>query len=94
MIKIYNEKSYDVDKILGRENGGVSDDILRSVKEILEDVRFNKDKALFAYTEKFDKVKLDSLLVSNEEIKEKAYNESIPEFIRFNIVESEVRNVL
>ena len=31
---------------------------------------------------------------SNEEIKEKAYNESIPEFIRFNIVESEVRNVL
>ena len=31
---------------------------------------------------------------SNEEIKEKAYNESIPEFVRFNIVENEVRNVL
>ena len=27
-------------------------------------------------------------------IKEKAVNESIPEFIRFNIVESEVRNVI
>ena len=79
MIKIYNEKSYDVDKILGRENGGVSDDILRSVKEILEDVRLNKDKALFAYTEKFDKVKLESLEVSSEEI-EKAFAEVDEDF--------------
>ena len=30
----------------------------------------------------------------NMEIKERAYNQSIPEFIRFNIVESEVQNVL
>ena len=27
-------------------------------------------------------------------LKEKAYNDSIPEFIRFNIVENEVRDVL
>ena len=31
---------------------------------------------------------------NNDEIKEKAYNESIPEFARFNIVENDVRNVL
>lgn len=30
----------------------------------------------------------------NEGIKKQAYRESIPEFIRFNIVESEVRNVI
>lgn len=30
----------------------------------------------------------------NEDIKQQAYREAIPEFIRFNIVESEVRNVV
>lgn len=30
----------------------------------------------------------------NDEIKQRSINESIPEFIRFNIVESEVRNVI
>lgn len=30
----------------------------------------------------------------HEEIKEKAYHDSIPEFARFNIIESEVRNVI
>ena len=30
----------------------------------------------------------------NEDIKQQAYKEAIPEFIRFNIVESEVRNVV
>ena len=29
-----------------------------------------------------------------EEIKERAIKESIPEFLRFNIVESDVRNVV
>lgn len=33
-------------------------------------------------------------VTNNADIKEKAYNESIPEFIRFNIVENEVRDVL
>ena len=38
----------------------------------------------------FDNIAVDRY----KEIKEKAYNESIPESIRFNIVEKDVRNVL
>lgn len=47
-----------------------------TVKEIVEDVHVNKDKALFAYTEKFDKAKItaDNILVTKEEIEE-AYKE-------------------
>lgn len=35
-----------------------------------------------------------SSAMKNENIKEQAYKDSIPEFIRFNIVENEVRNVV
>ncbi len=40
------------------------------VAGILADVKENGDKALFAYCEKFDKVKLDALAVSEAEIEE------------------------
>ncbi len=40
------------------------------VSDIIANVRANGDKALFEYTEKFDKAKLDSLLVTKEEIDE------------------------
>lgn len=48
----------------------------QSVKEILDDVREKKDRALFDYTEKFDGVRLDgsSIQVTEEEIRE-AYGE-------------------
>lgn len=47
-----------------------------TVKEIVEDIHINKDKALFAYTEKFDGAKIDAsnIMVTKEEINE-AYNE-------------------
>lgn len=35
-----------------------------------------------------------SVVTADEQIKEKAIAESIPEFIRFNIVESDIRNVI
>jgi histidinol dehydrogenase len=38
------------------------------VAGILADVKENGDKALYAYCEKFDKVKLSALAVSEEEI--------------------------
>ena len=50
------------------------------VSEIIADVRENGDKALFEYAKKFDKVELDSLLVSQEEIKE-AVETAEPEFL-------------
>lgn len=42
------------------------------VNEVVENVRANGDKALFAYTEKFDKARIDAsnVLVTPEEIKE------------------------
>jgi len=47
-----------------------------TVKRILQDVRTNKDRALFALTEKFDKVRLTTLQVSAKEIKEAYRSES------------------
>ncbi len=50
------------------------------VADIIENVKKNGDKALFEYTEKFDKAVLSSLLVSEEEIEE-AVNAVEPEFL-------------
>jgi histidinol dehydrogenase len=50
-----------------------SEEQRQAVKEILADVRRSGDSALKAYTEKFDKVRLESFLVQPEEISE-AYN--------------------
>ena len=53
------------------------------VADIVRDVKENGDKAVFAYTEKFDKFKLtaDTIKVSQEEIKE-AYNLLNDDFIK------------
>ncbi len=50
------------------------------VSEIIKDVRENGDSALYKYCEKFDKAKLSSLMVTEEEIEE-AFNEVEPEFV-------------
>lgn len=44
-----------------------SDAILSAVKKIIARVRLEKDQALFAYTQQFDGVSLDSLVVTEEE---------------------------
>lgn len=48
----------------------VKEEVLKSVSNIIEDVRENGDKALKAYTEKFDRVILDDFEVSIEELDE------------------------
>ncbi len=48
--------------------------------EIIEDVRLNRDAALFRYCEKFDHAKHTSLEISDEEV-EKAFSEVDPELI-------------
>ncbi len=50
------------------------------VSDIIENVKINGDKALFEYTEKFDKAVLSSLQVTAEEIEE-AVNSVEPEFL-------------
>ena len=46
--------------------------LIEIVRKIVKDVRVNQDKALFDYTEKFDRIKLDkdSVKVTKEEIKQ------------------------
>lgn len=85
MIKIINtndgtkDVNKEIDLLLNRsqlEFGEVN----RSVEEIIENVRDNKDKALLEYTERFDGVKLDNIQVTEEEI-ERAYNNCDKELI-------------
>ena len=56
-------------------------DVEKTVSEILEKVRKEGDSALKEYTERFDRVKLESLEVTGEEIS-KAFETVEPEFIK------------
>ncbi len=68
MIKILNYNEVSPEEIFARTEATVNvEDI---VTEIIANVRKNGDKALFEYCEKFDKAKLFSLQVSEEEINE------------------------
>lgn len=80
MIKILDYKEVEIKEILTRDNNND-----RSVDEIvsgiLEDVRTNGDTALLGYCEKFDKAKLSSLEVSQQEIDD-AFGSIDPDFIK------------
>ena len=60
------------------------------VFDIIQDVRKNGDKALFAYAEKFDKAKLDSLVVSQEEIDD-AMNNADKQFVA--VIKEAIENI-
>ena len=68
MIKIMKYGTVSADEIFYR--GKTSFDVADIVTDIIENVKQNGDKALFEYCEKFDKAKLSSLEVTNEEIEE------------------------
>lgn len=79
MIKITNSDEVSIQEILaGREREQV--DVSEVVVAVLEDVRDNGDKALLAFTEKFDRAKLKNMRVSEQEI-EDACEEVGQEFI-------------
>ena len=67
MIKIL--KGVSVNDILSRKSEENAD-IEKSVKEIVETVRLNGDKALKEYSLKFDKIALDNFKVTEEEMLE------------------------
>ncbi|OEH92302.1 histidinol dehydrogenase [Bacillus solimangrovi] len=67
---------------LQRDIDSGSEEQRKVVLNIIDDVKENRDKALFQYTEKFDHVQLESLLISDEEIKE-AYREIDNEIILY-----------
>lgn len=79
MIKIMKIGEVPAEEIFARVTPAM--DVSSIVTDIIADVRDNGDEALLRYCEKFDKVVLDSLEVTQEEI-EQAFCEVEPEFIR------------
>lgn len=65
MIKIYKYGEVSNDEIFARED--LSANVEDIVADIIKEVRKNGDKALLAYTAKFDKATLSSLEVTKEE---------------------------
>ena len=68
MIKILKYGEVKSEEIFARAESATN--VEEIVADIIYNVRKNGDKALFEYCEKFDKAKLDTLLVSKEEIDE------------------------
>ena len=68
MIKILRYGEVKNSEIFARVVPSV--DVASIVADIIADVRRNGDRALLAYTAKFDKANLTSLAVTPEEIKE------------------------
>ena len=68
MIKIIDTSTVSDFTIFTREDEKKNEEIEKIVEGIIENVKTNGDKALYEYCEKFDKCKLDSLLVSEEEV--------------------------
>ncbi len=68
MIKVMKYGEVPTSEIFARVVPTVN--VEQIVADILADVKQNGDKALFAYCEKFDKVKLSALAVSEQEINE------------------------
>ena len=88
MIKIMQYGQVPNSEIFARVTPTVN--VEQIVADILSDVRKNGDQAVFAYNEKFDGCKLDSLLVSQKEIEE-AFGLVEPEFL--SILEQAAENI-
>ena len=88
MIKIYKYGEVANSEIFAREN--ISANVEDVVSEIIENVIKNGDRALFEYSEKFDKASLKTLEVSEEEINE-AFSSVDAQFIE--ILEEAANNI-
>ena len=88
MIKIYKYGEVSNSEIFARDN--IDSGVEGIVTDIIENVRAKGDKALFEYCERFDKVTLSSLEVSQAEIDE-AFDLADPEFVK--IVEEAAENI-
>lgn len=88
MIKILKYSQVENKDIFARVEPKVN--VEKIVADIIADVRENGDSALYKYCEKFDGAKLDSLLVSKEEIDE-AIKSVEPRFIE--VLEKAAANI-
>ena len=78
MIQTYNLKDISIGGILARDEEKIN--VADIVAAVIDNVKKNGDRALAEYTEKFDKVKLDSIVVTDAEIEE-AMAAVDPEFL-------------
>ena len=78
MIQILKYNEVNASDIFARVTPTIN--VEEIVTDIIENVKTNGDEALFAYCEKFDKAKLTSLAVTEEEIEE-AVNSVEPRFL-------------
>lgn len=92
MIKIYKSSELSVSAILKRSREDTEQliEIEKTVDGIIYDVRTRGDSTLKEYTEKFDKVRLENLKVTEQEI-EDAYRKTGGEFI--NILTEAAENI-
>lgn len=88
MIRIFNYGEVDKKTIFSRTK--MPTGVENIVKDIIENVRENGDKALLEYNRKFDKAETDELEVSAEEI-QAAYDSTDPELIR--VMEEAAQNI-
>ena len=88
MIRIYKYGEVAKNEIFARVEPAVN--VEATVAEIIENVKSNGDKALLTYCEKFDGAKLETLLVSEEEIQE-AFESVDPKFIA--VLETAAANI-
>ncbi len=88
MIKILEYGKIPADKIFARQE--FATDVSGAVSEIIANIRANGDNAVTEYTEKFDKVSLTSIEVTDAEIEE-AFSAVEPEFL--NILREAAENI-
>jgi histidinol dehydrogenase len=88
MIRIFRLDEMNRDEVFAREEHKT--DVSGAVRDIISDVRERGDEALFEYARKFDRVSIDSLRVSEEEI-DRAVEDTEPEFKR--ILERAAANI-
>ena len=72
IVKLTDETKKDILNNLLKRSPDNYGDYEAIVKDIVEDIHINKDEALFKYTEKFDKAKINAsnIKVTKEEIED------------------------
>ena len=91
MLNIYKYKTKECDEFFAKltmRASSPSAEIIKTVTDIIEDVKENGDKALLAYTEKFDRVKLtaETLEMSREDLQKQA--DKVPEELKATIIKA------
>lgn len=69
-MRTYNNPKEDQWIAITKRATASYEDLYPLISEIFSEIKRNGDQALFTYTENFDKIKLDTLAISNEELLE------------------------